>query len=176
MSQNHNSVDCGVPQSLSLLWFGDTYRQRVNEAATAAERGAPTVGSFLEQVAADLEGGAGGDYLNGAEKGEMILNSVPFTITSAQRGKTRFNDDAFTLGVQVAGEDRLIEFKAGSQKGEETSRDRTLQGLIDSGELDSGPVGPVILVKLTPGAQGFVTVAPVGTPIDSEGVRIKQDA
>lgn len=128
---------------------------------------------FLEQVAADLEGGAGGDYLTGPEKQDMILNSVPFTITSADRGKTRYNDDAFTLTVEVAGEERLIEFKAGSQKGEETSRDRTLQSLITSGELADGPVGPVVLVKLTPGPQGFVTVAPVGTPIDSEGVRVK---
>lgn len=131
---------------------------------------------FLDDVQADLEGGAGGDYIAGPEKQELILKSVPFTISGVERGKTRFNPDAFTLTVQVAGEERLLEFKAGSQKGEETSRDRTFQNLIDGGELEAGPVGPVILVKATPGAQGFVVVAPIGTTVDSEGVIVKQDA
>jgi hypothetical protein len=131
---------------------------------------------FLDDVQADLEGGAGGDYVAGPEKQELILKSVPFTISSVERGKTRFNKDAFTLTTQLAGEDRLMEFKAGSQSGEETSRDRTLQNLIDSGELGDGPVGPVILVKVTRGDQGFIVIAPVGTPVDAEGVVIKQDA
>jgi hypothetical protein len=129
----------------------------------------------LDDVQADLEGGAGGDYLNGAEKQDMIRESIPFTISAAERGKTRFNDDAFTLTVEVAGEERLLEFKAGSQKGEETSRDRSLWKLIESGELANGPVGPVILVKVTPGPQGFVVTAPVGTEVDSDGVVVKQD-
>lgn len=131
---------------------------------------------FLDDVQADLEGGQGGDYVNGPEKQDLIRKSVPFTITAAERGKTRFNSDAFTLTVELAGEERKMEFKAGSQKGEETSRDRTLQNLIDGGELADGPVGPVILVKVTPGPQGFVVVAPVGTPVDDDGVVIKQDA
>ena len=129
---------------------------------------------FLDDVQADLEGGGGGDYLNGAEKQDMIRESIPFTISAAERGKTRYNDDAFTLTVEVAGEERLLEFKAGSQKGEETSRDRSLQKLIDSGELANGPVGPVILVKVTPGPQGFVVTAPVGTSVDSDGVVVKE--
>jgi len=128
----------------------------------------------LDDVQADLEGGGGGDYLNGAEKQDMIRESIPFTISAAERGKTRYNDDAFTLTVEVAGEERLLEFKAGSQKGEETSRDRSLQKLIDSGELANGPVGPVILVKVTPGPQGFVVTAPVGTSVDSDGVVVKE--
>jgi len=128
----------------------------------------------LDDVQADLEGGGGGDYLNGAEKQDMIRESIPFTISAAERGKTRYNDDAFTLTVEVGGEERLLEFKAGSQKGEETSRDRSLQKLIDSGELANGPVGPVILVKVTPGPQGFVVTAPVGTSVDSDGVVVKE--
>lgn len=131
---------------------------------------------FLDDVQADLEGGVGGDYVTGDEKTDLIKKSVPFTISDATRGKTRFNPDAFTLTIQLAGEDRLMEFKAGSQKGEETSRDRTFQNLIDSGELDNGPVGPVILVKTASGPQAFVVVAPVGTPVDKNGVLIREDA
>jgi hypothetical protein len=129
---------------------------------------------FLDDVQADLEGGAGGDFVAGPEKQDLILKSVPFTISAVERGKTRFNKDAFTLTLQLAGEERLMEFKAGSQSGEETSRDRTLQNLIDSGELADGPVGPVILVKVTRGDQGFIVIAPVGTPVDGEGVVIKE--
>lgn len=130
---------------------------------------------FLDDVQADLEAAGGGDYVTGPEKQDLIKKAIPFTISAAERGKTRYNDDAFTLTVDLAGEERLMEFKAGSQKGEETSRDRTFQNLIDGGELANGPVGPVILVKVTPGPQGFIVVAPVGTPTDSQGVVLKPE-
>ena len=113
---------------------------------------------FLDDVAADLEGGAGGDYLNGAEKRDIVAKSIPFTISEVERGKTRFNDDAYTLTVQLAGEDRKLEFKYGTRTGEETSRDRSLQGIIDRGELADGPIGPVTL-KLV--GDGFYVFAPV---------------
>ena len=129
---------------------------------------------FLDDVAADLEGG-GGDYVGKDEKSELISKSVPFTISALERGKTRFKDDAFTLTVQIAGEDRKMEFGYGTMKDptEATSRDRTLQKLLDSGELDAGPVGPVILAKANKGVNAFVVIVPVGTDVDSEGVLVR---
>ena len=115
---------------------------------------------FLDDVAADLETtGEGGDYVNGAEKRDIVAKSIPFTITAIERGKTRFNDDAFTLGVNLAGEDRKMEFKYGSRTGEPTSRDESLQKLLDSGEVDNGHVGPLTL--RTVGDNGFYIFAPV---------------
>ena len=66
------------------------------------------------------------------EKSELISKSVPFTISALERGKTRFKDDAFTLTVQIAGEDRKMEFGYGTMKDptEATSRDRSLQRLL----------------------------------------------
>ncbi len=62
---------------------------------------------FLDDVAADLETSSeGGDYVNGAEKRDIVAKGIPFTITALERGKTRFNDDAFTLNIQLAGEAR----------------------------------------------------------------------
>ena len=130
---------------------------------------------FLDDVAADLQAGGGGDYLTGPEKQDIISKSIPFSITGIERGKTRFNDDAFTLTVQLAGEERKLEFKYGSREGEATSRDESLQGLLDSGELAAGPI-EVTLAKLTPGAQGFMAVVPVGTPVDSKGVVVRENA
>ncbi len=114
---------------------------------------------FLDDVAADLEGGAGGDYVTGAEKQDIAAKSIPFTISAVERGKTRFNDDAFTLTVNLAGEERLMEYKALSRNGEETSRDRTLIGLMNGDELAAGPVGPVTLKQV--GENGFYVFAPV---------------
>ncbi len=115
---------------------------------------------FLDDVAADLESTSeGGDYVNGPEKRDIVAKSIPFTITGLVRGKTRYNEDAFTLNVQLAGEDRKMEFKYGSRTGEPTSRDETLQKLLDSGEVDAGPVGPVTLK--TVGDNGFYVFAPV---------------
>ena len=96
--------------------------------------------------------------MNGDEKADIVAKSIPFTISAVERGKTRFNDDAFTVTVQLAGEERLMEFSAGSRTGEETSRDRTLSNLISGGELANGPVGPVTLAKV---GSGFYVFAPV---------------
>ncbi len=98
---------------------------------------------FLDDVAADLEGGGSNDYVNGAEKRDIAAKSVPFTISGVVRGKTRYNDDAFTLDVQLAGDDRKMEFAASA--GEPSSRDLTLQKVIDNDETATGPVGPVTL-------------------------------
>ena len=67
-----------------------------------------------------------------------------------------------------------MEFGYGTMKDptEATSRDRTLQ-LLDSGELDAGPVGPVILAKANKGVNAFVVIVPVGTDVDSEGVLVR---
>ena len=115
---------------------------------------------FLDDVAADLEGGSG-DYITKAEKADIIKRSLPLSIIDLERGRTRFKDDAFTVTVELAGETRKLEFGYGTSKDatEATSRDRSLQKLLDSGELANGPVGPVTLREV--GDNGFVVFAPV---------------
>lgn len=99
---------------------------------------------FLDTVKAKREAlGDGGDYVTEAETDDIIANRVPFTISAVSVRDNPFGDgEQYVLTISLAGEERLKTFNKGVQ-----SRDETLNELIESGELDAGPVGPVTLVK-----------------------------
>jgi hypothetical protein len=101
---------------------------------------------FLDQVKADLEfEGGGGDYVTEDETNDIVAKRIPFTISAVDVRINPFGngkDEQYVLTISLAGEERLKTFNKGVQ-----SRDNTLNKLMESGELDAGPVGPVTLRK-----------------------------
>jgi hypothetical protein len=105
---------------------------------------------FLDEVVKDAEsGGEGGDFVGEDETNDIIAKRIPFTITAIDVRDNPFGGadsvgkkDQYVLTINLAGEERLKTFNKGVQ-----SRDRSLNNLLESGELDAGPVGPVTLRK-----------------------------
>ncbi len=99
---------------------------------------------FLDEIASDgATEGSGGDYVAEAETDDIVSKRIPFTISAIATRDNPFGDgEQYVLTIQLAGEDRLKTFNKGV-----ASRDRSLDALLESGELDAGPVGPVTLKR-----------------------------
>ena len=111
---------------------------------------------FLESLKQDAEGGEGGaQYVTGDEKDEIVVKGIPFTISAVEQRTNPFDADVqqYVFTVEIAGEERLMTFNKGVG-----SRDRSVEALLDSGELEAGPVGPITLRKEKTGNGRSVTL------------------
>ena len=100
---------------------------------------------FLESLKQDAEGSEGGaQYVTGDEKDEIVVKSIPFTISAVEERANPFDSEGqqYVFTVELAGEERLMTFNKGVG-----SRDRSVTALLESGELGAGPVGPITLRK-----------------------------
>ena len=112
---------------------------------------------FLESLKQDAEGGedGGAQYVTGDEKDEIVVKSLPFTISDVSERTNPFDADTtqYVFTVELAGEERLMTFNKGVG-----SRDRAVEALLESGELEAGPVGPITLRKEKTGNGRSVTL------------------